>query len=218
MATLDRREFEQFMNQARIKLPGASDAGIKVELYDVMKEFLRDSNAWTEDITFTPSPSTQDYLLTPVQDGGQIIRLIGVVDDKLIPIPAFMPTFGTLRLVNQPSAVATQPTWTARVVKNIMLPTTREDVPVAPDWVLTVYSTDILDGLLGKMMGQQMKSFSNGQMSTYHLRRFRTAIQVARTAAIRQNSVGAQEWSYPRGWSASSQRGGVSTAWPTRAF
>jgi hypothetical protein len=218
MATIDPRTFEQLMNQARIKLPGSSDAGIKVELFDVMKEFLKDSNAWTEDITFTVQPNTTDYLLTPLQDGGQIIRLVGVWDDKMIPVPAFMPTFGTIRMVNQAAITPNQPVWTARVIKNITLPTTRDDIPVGPDWLLTVYSLDILDGLLGKMMGQQAKSYSNGTMSTYHLRRFRTAIQSARTAAIRQNTQGAQEWAFPRGWKTSTQRGGVSTAWPTRAF
>lgn len=218
MANLDPRTFEQFMNQARIKLPGASDAGIKVELFDTMKEFLKDSNAWTEDILFTAAANTTDYLLTPLQDGGQIIRLVGVWDDKQIPVPSFMPTFGTIRMVHQPSISSSQPQWTARVIKNIALPTTREDIPVAPDWLLGVYSVDILDGLLGKMMGQQAKSYSNGTMSTYHLRRFRTAIQTARTAAIRQNTQGAQEWAFPRGWGCNTQRGGVSTAWPTRAF
>lgn len=217
MAQLDPRAFEQLMNQARIKLPGASDAGIKLELFDVMKEFLKDSNAWTEDIAFTALANITDYILTPL-DGGQIIRLVGVWDDKMIPVPSFMPTFGTLRLVNLASTVPTQPVWTARVVKNVMLPTTREDIPIGPDWLLNVYSLDILDGLLGKMMGQQAKSYSNGQMSTYHLRRFRTAIQGARTAAIRQNTMGAQEWSFPTGWRSTTQRGGVSTAWPTRAF
>lgn len=218
MAVLDPRMFDQLMNQARIKLPGSSDAGIKLELYDVMKEFLKDSSAWTEDILFTAQPGTTDYILTPVQDGGQIIYLVGVWDDKMIPVPAFMPNFGSIRLVHPASTAANQPSWTARVVKNVTLPTTKEDVPIGPDWLLSVYSLDILDGLLGKMMGQQNKTYSNGTMSTYHLRRFRTAIQGARTAAIRQNTKGAQEWAYPRGWSASTQRGGVSTAWPSRAF
>jgi hypothetical protein len=213
---LDRREFELFMNQARIKLPGASDAGITAELYDVLREFFKDSNAWTEDILVSVQQSITTYVLTPLQDG-RIIRLVGFFDDKGIPIPAYMPTFGTLQLLHQPST--TPPAqWTARVVKNITLPTGRDAIPIAPDWTLGVYSVDILDGLLGKMMGQQSKSYSNGTMSTYHLRRFRTAIQMARTAAIRQNNVGAQEWAYPRGWNAGSQRGGVSTAWPTRAF
>ena len=213
---LDKREFELFMNQARMKLPGASDTGITAELYDVLKEFFRDSNAWTEDIPVTVQQNTTTYTLTPFQDG-QIIRLVGFWDDKGIPVPSFMPQFGMLQLLHQPSITVPTP-WTARVVKTITLPTGRDFMPIAPDWTLGVYSVDILDGLLGKMMGQQAKSYSNGTMSTYHLRRFRTAIQLARTAALRMNTVGAQEWAYPRGWNAGSQRGGVSTAWPTRAF
>jgi hypothetical protein len=213
---LDRREFEQLMFQAQTKLPGASDNGIKAELYDVLKEFFRDSNAWREDIKFTPIANQHDYVLTPLEEG-QIIRLMGVWDGKGIPIPAFMHRFGEIRLVHKPSVP--QPTeWFARVVKNVTLPTTRDGMPVAPDWTLQVYSVDILDGLLGKMMGQQTKSYSNGTLSTYHLRRFRTAIQIARTAAARDNVVGAQEWAYPRGWGSITQRGGVSTAWPTRAL
>lgn len=217
MAYLDRHTFDMLMNQARIKLPGSSDSGIKLELYDVMKEFLADSHAWTEDITFTAAPNVLLYTLLP-QFGGQIISLVGVWDDKFIPIPAFMPDFGTIRIVNQASTTPNQPLWTARVVKNITLPTTKDDVPVGPDWLLTVYSVHILDGLLGKMMGQQAKSFSNDKMAAYHLKRFRTGIQIARTAALRQNTTGAQEWAFPRGWTTSTQRGGVSTAWPTRAF
>jgi hypothetical protein len=217
VAYLDRHTFDMLMNQARIKLPGSSDSGIKLELYDVMKEFLADSHAWTEDITFTAAPNVLLYTLLP-QFGGQIISLVGVWDDKFIPIPAFMPDFGTIRIVNQASTTPNQPLWTARVVKNITLPTTKDDVPVGPDWLLTVYSVHILDGLLGKMMGQQAKSFSNDKMAAYHLKRFRTGIQIARTAALRQNTTGAQEWAFPRGWTTSTQRGGVSTAWPTRAF
>jgi hypothetical protein len=106
----------------------------------------------------------------------------------------------------------------ARVVKNVTLPTTREDVPIVPEQLLRVYSVHLLDGLLGKMMGQQAKSYSNSAMSMYHLKRFRTGIVIARTAAARDNLVGGQEWAFPRGWTSRSQRGGVSTAWPTRAF
>ena len=215
---LDRREFEQFMNQARVKLPGASDSGIRLELYDVCKEFLADSNAWREDISFQPVTTQQDYELTPVH-AGQIIRLMGVWDDKLIPIPALMHEFGEVRLMPPPSATpATLPLWMARVVKNVTLPTTREDVPIVPEQLLRVYSVHLLDGLLGKMMGQQAKSYSNSAMSMYHLKRFRTGIVIARTAAARDNLVGGQEWAFPRGWTSRSQRGGVSTAWPTRAF
>jgi hypothetical protein len=209
--------FEQFIQQARTRLTGVSDTGLKQELFDVLKEFFKDSNAWTEDIQFTPVSGTSAYRLAPLEDG-QIIRLVGVFDDKGIPVPAFMPVFGTVQLTNiaQPASNTVQ--WTARVVKNVVLPTDRKDIPVCPDWVLSVYEDTILDGICGRLMGQMGKSYTNPQMSKYHLQRFRTGITNARTAAIRQNVVGGQEWAYPRGWGSSSQRGGVSTAWPTRAF
>lgn len=213
---LDPRELEQFFTMAQMKLPGASVAGIKTEFFDVCKEFLGDSNAWTENIYFQPIAGTLTYLITPKEEG-QIIRLNGVFDNNLISVPAFMPDFATVLLLNAPNT--TPPTqFFARVAKNVVLPTTRDMVPIVPDWLLRVYSLHLLDGLIGKMMATENTSYSNDTKSTYHLRRFRTGIQLARTAAIRQNLMGAQEWAYPRGWNASSQRGGVSTAWPTRAF
>lgn len=211
---LDPREVQQLLTQAQIKLMGASESGIKAELYDVLKEFFEDSSSWTEDISFLPVSTTQDYLLAPAQDG-QIIRLIGVWDDKGLPVDAFMPVFGTLHLLFplQNDAAAN---YTARVVKTITVPVTRDALPVAPEWTLRVYSIHVLDGLLGKMMGQQQKSYTNNSLSVYHLKRFRTGIQIAKVAAERANLRGAQSWSFPRGWSSRNQRGGVSTAYPTR--
>jgi len=212
---LDPREVQQLLANAQIKLTGASESGIKAELYDVLKEFFSDSNCWTEDISFLPVAGVTEYTLAPAQDG-QIIRLIGAWDDRGTPkTDAFMRVFGTVTFVNAPQSDATA-NWTARVVKTVSLPITREALPIAPDWTLRVYSVHVLDGILGKMMGQQQKSYSNTQMSAYHLKRFRTGIQIAKVAAERANLIGAQNWTYPRGWSSRSQRGGVSTAYPTR--
>lgn len=213
---LARPEVDQFIANARIKLVGASEAGIKSELFEVLKEFFDDSNAWREDIQFQAEANTDTYLLSPRYDG-QIIRLIGIWDAKGISIPAFMPDFGTVRLLHAPSNTPPSP-YFARVVKSVVLPTTKDDLPIAPDWTLRVYSIHILDGLLGKMMSQQQKSYSNEAKSIYHLRRFRTGIQIARTEAARANGVGNQEWAFPSGFTRGSQRGGVSTAWPTQRF
>lgn len=212
--SLDPREVKQLLAQAQIKLTGASESGIKVELYDVLKEFFDDSSCWTENIGFLPLADTTEYLLAPAQEG-QIIRLNGVWDDKGSPMTAFMPDFATLLLANAPQNDGTA-NWTAQVVKTVTLPITKDGLPIAPDWTLRVYSVHILDGLVGKMMGQQQKTYSNTTLSAYHLKRFRTGIQIAKTAADRANLKGAQKWSYPRGWGSNSQRGGVSTAYPTR--
>lgn len=215
MANLDKAEFETLVSNALIKLPGASTAGIKTELFSVMKEFFTDSNAWTEDITFQAQAGTVNYLLSPL-DGGQIIRLQGVWDQNGIGVQAFMRNFGTLRLGCAPSNTPSD-LWTARVVKTVVLPTTKEDVPIAPDWALRVYGEYVMDGLIGRMMAHANKSYTNKELATYHLRRFRTEIQTARTAAKADNLQGAQAWAFPRqGMPQGSQRSGWSTAWPTR--
>lgn len=212
---LDPNEFDMLVAQALMKLPGASNAGIKAELYDVMKEFFSDSNSWREDIQFQAQITKTEYLLSPLEEG-QIIRLIGTWDDKGIPVPSFMPTFGKLKLLHEPSS--TPPTkWFSRVVKTVTAPVTSKGIPVAPPWALSVYSVHMLDGLLGKMMAQQDKTYSNSSMSVYHLRRFRQGIKIAEAEVNAANVVGAQAWAFPR-FAGGSQRGGVSTAWPTRAF
>lgn len=210
---IDPREFDQFINNARIKLTGSSDAGLKAELFSTLKEFLADSNCWIEGIDFQATAGERDYLLVPANDG-QIIRLLGIWDRHAVPIAGFLgENFQTLRLVHAPSTTPDHQ-WHTKVVKNVVLPITRENIPIVPTFLFRVYGEHILDGLLGRMMGQMDKSYSNSTLSTYHLRRFRTGIQIAKTATIRANTVGAQAWAYPRGWRSISQRGGVSTAWP----
>lgn len=209
---LDTRELAQLITQAVIKAPGASIGGIKAELYDVLKEFLSDGATWREAIQFQATADTAAYTLVPNE--GQIIRLMGVWDDKGIPVPAVMEDFGTITLIHAPASTPAAK-WVARVEKTITPPITKDGVPIAPAWVLGVYSITVLDGILGKMMAQPDKSYSNQTLSGYHLRRFRTGIQIARTAQNRANLKGGQSWSFPQGAVIGSQRGGVSTAWPT---
>jgi hypothetical protein len=213
---LQKEEFDRFMSQARVKLTGASDGGIKLELFDVLKEFFEDSNSWTETIDVPITLGVQDYKLVP-RYGGRIIRLNAVWDYHKFPIVAFMPHFGTLHLRWPPSNPGTQNTpftYHAGVVKNLTWQTDKDDVPIAPEWLLDVYGVTILDGLLGKMMTQENKSYTDQGQGKYHLQRFRTGIQQAKVAAQRQNTMGAQNWRFPGGWHCHTQRGGAVTAWP----
>jgi hypothetical protein len=100
-------------------------------------------------------------------------------------------------------------------IKKVTLPTTKESVPDAPDWLLPTYHRPILDGLLGRMMQQQAKSYSNDKLAEYHLKRFRDGIAMTKTAVMRGNLFGGQSWRFPRNFRSNSQRGGVSTPFPS---
>lgn len=214
---IQKHDFEQLMTQARVKLVGASDAGLKGELFDVFSEFLNDSSAWTQDLPVAYQPQKQDYPLFVSE--GQIIRLNGVFDwgttvpvpggpppANSVPVPALMPDIGTLIVKNPPQASGY---FLVTVTTNVALPTDRNMVPVAPDWLLPVWHVGLLDGLLGKMMTQPNKTYSNSTQGAYHLKRFRDAISRARVSKLRANTLGAQAWRFPQQFRTVSQQSGV---------
>ena len=211
---MDQQDVTRLLNLARTELVGASDAGIKAQLYDVCREFFKDSNSWYEHIKLSVIANERHYRITPA-DGGMILRLAAVFDNNKIALAAILPHLdppsAELELV-YPQNIS----FTARVVvtKQIVEPTTKEMLPDAPRWLLPVYHETILDGVLGKMMGQSTKSYSNDTLSTYHLRRFRDGIMQARVASERANLYGGQSWRYPNSYRTTSQRGGVSTPFP----
>lgn len=213
--TIKTTDFERMMNQARVKLPGASDAGLKGELFDTLNEFIGDSNVWDEWINVPIVPHEHDYVLTPIH-GGMITRLVTIFDHNKIVLPADLPTFeppsARLHLVwPQSNAITAH----ALVTKQIVLPNNKEDIPDAPAWLLPLYANKVLDGLLGRMMMQPNKSYSDDTKATYHLKRFRDAIAVTKTAKARGNLQGGQSWRFPTQMRTFSQRGGVSTPFPT---
>jgi hypothetical protein len=216
------------MNECRIKLTGASDSGIQQELWGVIKEFLQDSNAWIEHQKLLVTAGIQCYNVVP-RDGGQIIRLIGVVDGNRLPVNATMQNLGRLDIHQQinVSSVDIAPTdhttaanhpWCFAIVKNIAFPATRDGIPIAPEFVLKVYSGAIIDGVLGKMMLQQAKSYTNKELGTYHLKRYRDEIGIARNDTWNQNVQGGQRWRFPNQFATHNQRGGSVQTWPAERF
>lgn len=216
-------DFEALMNQLRIELTGASDTGIKYALYHVMHEFFNDTNAWVEVITLPTQQNIVDYDIAPAEDG-QIVRLLGVVDQNNVNQPALMTQVGMagggahLLFEWAPNLLPNGQTqnFFVSVAKNVVRPNSRDNIPVAPDWLLPLYERTILDGVMGKMMNQPSTSYSNDAKAQYHLARFRDGIAMARTAVLRRNTLGSQAWSFPGTFKVGTQRGGISTANPTR--
>lgn len=215
---INKTDLEQLMNQARATLVGASEGGLKGAFYDVLTEFFNDSSSWTQCIPVNALPNRTVYTLQPNE--GQIIRLVGVStpfppqgtpqNATSIPggvfIPALMPDVGTLVIKNAP---VTATTYIAEVVTNVAQPVDRHGLPQAPDWALPIWHVGLLDGLLGKLMIQPNKSYSNKETGQYHLKRFRDAIARARVSKLRANTNGAQAWRFPQQYRSTSQQGGV---------
>lgn len=195
----------KLIGQAKVSLIGASDAQLKVQLYDVLEEFFDQSCCWSENINFTAIPETLDYPLKVVE--GRILRLEAVLNQHNIQEQAFMPDIGTVRFL-YPFSQA-QP-MTAIVIKTVTDPLMCFP-PNIPDWILPKHGLVLLHGILGNMMLIPAQSYSNPQMANFHLQKFGDGICGANVATMKANTIGAQTWMFPQNYRVSSQRGGIST-------
>lgn len=195
----------QLMGQAQTMLMGSSTIELRVQFFDVLREFFDNANLWHEAIGFTVVPTSQDYKLEPIS--GRITRLSNVLDQNNVPQAAAMPIPGWVHFLypySNPQPV------TAVVIKNVDGPLECFP-PDFPDWVLPKYGVGMLEGLVGRMMSIPDTSYTDKQGAIYRLQRFRNEMMGARTAAIRANTIGSQAWAYPQTYRTFSQRGGVST-------
>lgn len=198
MATAD---LTRLMNNARIKLPGALDSTIQLELFATVEEFLASTNAWIEDINFAVTPASKSYQITPTD--GVINRLISVVDSGGATQHAIMSIPGTIQLQFSPSK---SDTFTARVAKTVTDPVDSGGYPVFPDWILEKYGSDMLDGVLGRMMGQIAKPYSSPSIAMYHLRKFEKGVNRARAEVSHGNLYRAQNWRFPQSFASGRYR------------
>lgn len=183
----------RLMNNARVHLPGALDSALQQELFNALDDFCQGSRIWQEKIEVSARVDQTDYDIIP-SEPGSIISLLAVVNDNDLPERATMEVPGTLVLASAPSAAAT---YIATVSLTVVDPTTN-DYPQFPDWFLQQYGQPLLDGVVGKMMSQVAKPYSNERMAIYHLRLFRNGIARARAEALRKNLQGAQAWRFPQ--------------------
>jgi hypothetical protein len=189
---------ERLMKNARSRLPGAIDTVLELELFNVLDEFFQDSNVWQEAIEFSVTAADEVptiYYIEP-ESVSSIVRLISVVTSEDRPVAATMQVPGEVILLTQPGG---DETYTATVAMTVDDPVqSTNNYPEFPAWVLTKYGMALLDGLLGRMMSQPAKPYSNTQLALYHTRKFRSAIAFASTESVRRNVANAQVWRFPQ--------------------
>lgn len=187
----------RLVTNAQIRLPGATVSTVQQELFMVADEFFKESNVWREDIEFSVpanDPPGTIYEVTPTGN---------VVIDKLMwmrntdgggRIFGQMSVPGEITLASYPSSPAR---YIATVALTVSDPTQRDGYVSFPDWVLAKYRGVFLNGLLGKMMSQPAKPYTNTQLSVYYIKLFNSGKSAARVDAQRANVFRAQAWNFP---------------------
>jgi hypothetical protein len=198
-----RPDVQRLMNNARVRLPGATDDAMQLELFTALDDFFKGSNVWQEDIDVTipaNDPANTVYQLVP--DGPALIdKLLWVYQTPSEPniargpqITAAMSVPGELTLGYQPSS---QVVYRCTVALTVQDPTDRDGYVAFPAWTLARYRNVMLDGLLGRMYSQPSKPWTNNQLAVFHMRKFNSGTASARVDMTRNNTYKQQPWRYP---------------------
>ena len=192
---------DRLMKNAQIALPGSLDNVIRLELFNVLDSFFRNTSIWTEDIPFSVSSTDLAgtvYYIEP-ESVSVIVRLLNVTDvNDFIQRPVMMPIPGEIILGTPPSQNGTL---TALVCLSIVDPIQRDGYPEFPEWVLTKYGIGILDGILARMMSQPAKPYTNLQLAAVHMHGYRKTLSIASAEAVHGNLQNGQRWRFPQQFS-----------------
>lgn len=188
-------DINRIMDNLRVRLPGAIDDTIRLELFNALNEFFQGSNLWQEEIELNITAGTTNYDLSP-STNARVVRLMGLRNSNDLPVRGAIDIkTDELELFETPTQATS---FYATVALTIKDPVNSEGFPVVPAWIVGIYQPVIIDGTLSRLMSQPAKPYTNNQLAIVHERRFLSAIGLARAEAQRRYSYGAQSWRFPQ--------------------
>jgi hypothetical protein len=185
----------RLMANARMHLTGAVDDAIKVELFNAVDEFCRETDMWTEDIVF-PTVAGTEMVYDLVPTLGTILRLV-----DLRRVEGNMPVHGHMRIPGElilPFAFEADTQIRATVSLAPLDPTqTATDFPEIDAWLWDRHFNTFVHGVIYKMASQPDKTYSDTELVAFHGQKFRNHIGIARADNIRANTTDGQAWRFP---------------------
>src|SRR6478736_5341851 len=162
---------DRIMDQLRLKLPGALDGVTQLELWNTVDDFLTRTNVWIDETTVELKPGKLVYEFSPSAAGASVRRIMDVRNTAgtRSTTKAWMPVPGTLQIA---SGVSDKLDIVVVTAVTIADPGKRQVYPSLPEWMWSEYQTELIDGTIGRMMGQPAKPYSNPQLAAYHLKSY----------------------------------------------
>src|SRR6188768_3751257 len=188
----------RIMAAARVRLTGAVDDAIKLEIFNTLDDFCRETDVWQEAIPFTTVAYTYDLVYDLIPTEGTILRLVDLYAANTVRP---RPLAGTMRIPGELILQSNFDAGTPLVAVVSLAPVDPTEVgtdfPVVGDWIWQRYFNPILDGVISKMAMVPDKPYTDGDIAVYHGRRFRNAIGVARADNTKANVADGQAWRFP---------------------
>lgn len=197
--------YDRLITNARNNLPGALEATLKLEVFNATHDFCAGSTVWQDVQTLRTKANKVDYEVTASDQNAYYTQILyGYRQEqdpdtlewrKSIDIGVVMNSPTNIKLLYTPNSVENL------VVVFAMAPVPTDelgDLPGIPESFWSMYHNVIMEGVLGRMMSQAAKPYSNERLGIYHLRKFRTAIATAKVEKDNGNVRGGQGWIYPQ--------------------
>ncbi len=187
---------ENILKNARIKLPGAIDSAIMVELFNVVDMFCRraDANRYAAPVPITAGSVAYTVTFT----GEVVVRVFNIAHEKMDTSGAFYDADSNLLTIgNVPTADDAE----YPVYLNVSL-APKPGVSDPDEWMQELtwqrYASTLLDGLLSAMHGQPAKPYFNERLATFYGRRFRNGINLAKQQTAVGQAPNAASWRFPK--------------------
>lgn len=183
------------MANARMHLTGAVDDAIKVELFNAVDEFCRETDIWQEEIPFsTIAGAGIVYDIVPTN--GTILRLV-----DLRRVDGSIPISGTMRVPGELVLPFSFDAGTQMLVTVSLAPLdptqVGSDFPVLDQWIWERHFQTLVHGVIYKMASQPDKTYTDGALVKFHGNKFRNEIGIARADNVRANTTDGQAWRFP---------------------
>lgn len=186
----------QLLDNLRIGLPGALDGTIRLELFNTVDELCRTAKVYRTEYPVTLLEGVTTYDISVA--GKIIVTLYAVAHDRLDLSGAFHDQIdGQIVIPDVPTA---QDVVDPLLLDVALAPAPGIDDPAAwmPKTLYERYYQALLHGTLARMMSQTAKPYSDRTMATYHGRRFRNLMALARHDAVEGGAPAAQPWRFPK--------------------
>jgi hypothetical protein len=212
--TVPNQPWERLYADIKIDVPGVTDAVLQQKLFQCAKDFIEQTNIWTEEVPITGMPNVTVYPFTLAGMG--VPNRLMILYDPAISVPnnyrwvqsgVSMPIPGTIQVRYAPS---TQVDWVAVIGKSITDPSDAEGYPELDadyGWIVDKYRMAFYYGTLARLEAQPAKPYSNPNLASAHNRLYITERSKARTDVLKQNTFGAQAWSYPQAFASITRKG-----------
>lgn len=204
-------EFDRFVADVATSCPSVIPATIDAELMTVLRDFLQNTSAWKQDFEMPVVRDRTCYLITPPA-GTQIYLLFNIFkasDPDRRPVAPGgwrMTRPGNIEFAAAPQA---EELWVARVSLFPIAACKCYSELTVPATILTEYYDTLLQGVLGRLQMQLMKSYTNPQMAVVHQRLYREGRAIARSEIARGHIWGTQQWRFPAATTARTHQRGA---------